>query len=81
MSAVIDIEISSSGKPTIAVSRLRMKVLTASSPLATLVLSFISSSLSALILAPIDTARTFLWQADNCRQQTADESVQSRQEK
>ncbi|KAG0156128.1 hypothetical protein PDIDSM_3304 [Penicillium digitatum] len=35
-------------------------ILTASSPLATLVLSFVSSSISALILAPIDTARTFL---------------------
>ncbi|KAJ5796895.1 uncharacterized protein N7518_005435 [Penicillium psychrosexuale] len=35
-------------------------ILTASSPLATLVVSFISTSLSALILAPIDTARTFL---------------------
>lgn len=35
-------------------------ILTATSPLATLLLSFISSSLSAIILSPIDTARTFL---------------------
>lgn len=35
-------------------------ILTSTSPFATLVLSFISSSLSALILSPIDTARTFL---------------------
>ncbi|KAJ5345142.1 hypothetical protein N7452_003146 [Penicillium brevicompactum] len=41
-------------------SSMTADILTASSPLATLVLSFISSSLSALILAPIDTARTFL---------------------
>lgn len=35
-------------------------ILTAPSPLATLILSFISSSLSAILLSPIDTARTFL---------------------
>lgn len=35
-------------------------ILTATSPLATLALSFISSSLSAMVLSPIDTARTFL---------------------
>lgn len=35
-------------------------ILTATSPLATLGLSFISSSLSAIVLSPIDTARTFL---------------------
>ncbi|CAG8222331.1 unnamed protein product [Penicillium salamii] len=41
-------------------SSMAADILTASSPLTTLVLSFVSSSLSALILAPIDTARTFL---------------------
>ncbi|KAL2810203.1 hypothetical protein BJX63DRAFT_323776 [Aspergillus granulosus] len=35
-------------------------ILTSTSPIATLVLSFISSSLSAMLLAPIDTARTYL---------------------
>ncbi|PYH98402.1 mitochondrial fusion protein [Aspergillus ellipticus CBS 707.79] len=35
-------------------------ILTSSSPVATLILSFISSSLSAMLLSPIDTARTFL---------------------
>ncbi|PLN80078.1 putative mitochondrial fusion protein [Aspergillus taichungensis] len=35
-------------------------ILTSSSPVATLILSFISTSLSAIVLAPIDTARTFL---------------------
>lgn len=35
-------------------------ILHASSPLATLLISFVSSSLSAMILSPIDTARTFL---------------------
>ncbi|RDW93162.1 mitofusin complex protein UGO1 [Aspergillus mulundensis] len=35
-------------------------ILTSTSPMATLVLSFISSSLSALLLSPIDTARTYL---------------------
>ncbi|KAL3469574.1 hypothetical protein BJX99DRAFT_265037 [Aspergillus californicus] len=35
-------------------------ILTSTSPVATLVLSFISSSLSAMLLSPIDTARTFL---------------------
>ncbi|KAL4915615.1 mitochondrial carrier domain-containing protein [Aspergillus aurantiobrunneus] len=35
-------------------------ILTSTSPIATLVLSFISSSLSAILLSPIDTARTFL---------------------
>ncbi|PWY79588.1 mitochondrial carrier [Aspergillus heteromorphus CBS 117.55] len=35
-------------------------ILTSSSPAATLLLSFISSSLSAMLLSPIDTARTFL---------------------
>lgn len=35
-------------------------ILTAASPSTTLILSFISSSLSAIILSPIDTARTFL---------------------
>ncbi|KAL2825911.1 hypothetical protein BDW59DRAFT_68181 [Aspergillus cavernicola] len=35
-------------------------ILTSTSPIATLILSFISSSLSAMLLAPIDTARTFL---------------------
>ncbi|KAJ5241132.1 uncharacterized protein N7469_002723 [Penicillium citrinum] len=41
-------------------SSMAADILTASSPLATLLLSFISSSLSAMILSPIDTARTFL---------------------
>lgn len=41
-------------------SSMAADILTSSSPLATLVLSFVSSSLSALILAPIDTARTLL---------------------
>ncbi|OGE56903.1 hypothetical protein PENARI_c002G07825 [Penicillium arizonense] len=41
-------------------SSMTADILTASSPLVTLLLSFISSSLSAIILAPIDTARTFL---------------------
>lgn len=35
-------------------------ILTAASPSATLILSFVSSALSSIILAPIDTARTFL---------------------
>ncbi|KAL4958961.1 mitofusin complex protein UGO1 [Aspergillus stella-maris] len=35
-------------------------ILTSTSPIVTLVLSFISSSLSAVLLSPIDTARTFL---------------------
>ncbi|KAL4788456.1 hypothetical protein BJX76DRAFT_116343 [Aspergillus varians] len=35
-------------------------ILTSTSPIATLVLSFISSSISAILLSPIDTARTFL---------------------
>ncbi|KAL5332741.1 hypothetical protein BJX70DRAFT_406955 [Aspergillus crustosus] len=35
-------------------------ILTSTSPVATLILSFISSSLSAMLLSPIDTARTFL---------------------
>ncbi|KAL4886327.1 hypothetical protein BJY04DRAFT_100582 [Aspergillus karnatakaensis] len=35
-------------------------ILTSTSPVATLVLSFIASSLSAMLLSPIDTARTFL---------------------
>ncbi|KAJ0415870.1 hypothetical protein BJY00DRAFT_251383 [Aspergillus carlsbadensis] len=35
-------------------------ILTSTSPVATLILSFISSSLSAMLLAPIDTARTYL---------------------
>ncbi|EAW14712.1 mitofusin complex protein UGO1 [Aspergillus clavatus NRRL 1] len=41
-------------------SSMTADILTSTSPFATLVLSFISSSLSALILSPIDTARTFL---------------------
>ncbi|KAJ6022075.1 hypothetical protein N7540_007579 [Penicillium herquei] len=41
-------------------SSMTADILTAPSPLATLVLSFISSSLAAIILSPIDTARTFL---------------------
>lgn len=41
-------------------SSMAADILNASSPLATLLLSFISSSLSAMILSPIDTARTFL---------------------
>lgn len=41
-------------------SSLAADILTAPSPLATLILSFVSSSLSAMILSPIDTARTFL---------------------
>jgi mitochondrial fusion and transport protein UGO1 len=35
-------------------------ILTAASPSTTLILSFISSALSAVLLSPIDTARTFL---------------------
>ncbi|KAL2863500.1 mitofusin complex protein UGO1 [Aspergillus lucknowensis] len=35
-------------------------ILTSTSPVATLVLSFISTSLSAMLLSPIDTARTYL---------------------
>ncbi|KAL5047428.1 hypothetical protein BDW71DRAFT_43034 [Aspergillus fruticulosus] len=35
-------------------------ILTSTSPMATLMLSFISSSLSAMLLSPIDTARTYL---------------------
>ncbi|KAL4801585.1 hypothetical protein BDV18DRAFT_74213 [Aspergillus unguis] len=35
-------------------------ILTSTSPMITLILSFISSSLSAILLSPIDTARTFL---------------------
>ncbi|KAJ5665285.1 uncharacterized protein N7477_007733 [Penicillium maclennaniae] len=41
-------------------SSMTADILTASSPLVTLLLSFISSSVSALVLSPIDTARTFL---------------------
>lgn len=41
-------------------SSMTADILTAPSPLATLVLSFISSSLAAMLLSPIDTARTFL---------------------
>ncbi|KAJ5759857.1 hypothetical protein N7520_007013 [Penicillium odoratum] len=41
-------------------SSMTTEILTAPSPLVTLVLSFVSSSLSALILSPIDTARTLL---------------------
>jgi len=41
-------------------SSMTADILASTSPIATLVLSFISSSLSSLILAPIDTARTFL---------------------
>ncbi|KAJ5495220.1 hypothetical protein N7539_000336 [Penicillium diatomitis] len=41
-------------------SSMAADILTAPSPLATLILSFISSSLSAILLSPIDTARTFL---------------------
>lgn len=41
-------------------SSMTADILASASPVATLVLSFISSSLSALILSPIDTARTFL---------------------
>lgn len=41
-------------------SSMAADILTASSPLVTLLLSFISSSVSALVLSPIDTARTFL---------------------
>ncbi|KAL4974403.1 hypothetical protein BDW66DRAFT_140083 [Aspergillus desertorum] len=35
-------------------------ILTSTSPMVTLILSFISSSLSAMLLSPIDTARTYL---------------------
>lgn len=41
-------------------SSMAADILTASSPLVTLLLSFVSSSVSALVLSPIDTARTFL---------------------
>lgn len=41
-------------------SSMAADILTAPSPLATMVLSFISSSVSAMLLSPIDTARTFL---------------------
>ncbi|CAL5871353.1 uncharacterized protein PFLUO_LOCUS5603 [Penicillium psychrofluorescens] len=41
-------------------SSMAADILTAASPMATLILSFISSSLSAMLLSPIDTARTFL---------------------
>lgn len=41
-------------------SSMAADILTVPSPLATLILSFISSSFSAIILSPIDTARTFL---------------------
>ena len=41
-------------------SSMTADILTAASPVATLILSFISSSLSALVLSPIDTARTYL---------------------
>lgn len=41
-------------------SSMTADILTAASPFATLVLSFISSSLSAMLLSPIDTARTYL---------------------
>ncbi|KAK1141954.1 hypothetical protein N8T08_008277 [Aspergillus melleus] len=41
-------------------SSMTADILTSSSPVATLLLSFISTSLSAIILSPIDTARTFL---------------------
>ncbi|KAJ5908915.1 hypothetical protein N7495_001597 [Penicillium taxi] len=41
-------------------SSLTADILTAPSPFTTLILSFVSSSLSALILSPIDTARTLL---------------------
>lgn len=41
-------------------SSMTADVLTAASPFATLILSFISSSLSAILLSPIDTARTYL---------------------
>lgn len=41
-------------------SSLTADILTSTAPVATLILSFISSSLSAMLLSPIDTARTFL---------------------
>lgn len=41
-------------------SSMTADILTAASPFATLILSFISSSLSAIVLSPIDTARTYL---------------------
>ena len=41
-------------------SSMTADILTSASPVATLILSFVSSALSALILSPIDTARTFL---------------------
>ncbi|GJP93333.1 mitochondrial fusion protein [Aspergillus niger] len=41
-------------------SYLTADILTSTAPVATLILSFISSSLSAMLLSPIDTARTFL---------------------
>ncbi|KAF7115145.1 hypothetical protein CNMCM5793_001379 [Aspergillus hiratsukae] len=41
-------------------SSMTADILTSTSPFVTLVLSFISSSLSAMLLSPIDTARTFL---------------------
>ncbi|KAA8647589.1 hypothetical protein EYZ11_004951 [Aspergillus tanneri] len=41
-------------------SSMATDILMSTSPLATLLLSFISTSLSAILLSPIDTARTFL---------------------
>lgn len=41
-------------------SSMTADILASTSPMATMLLSFISSSLAALILSPIDTARTFL---------------------
>ncbi|OJJ48467.1 hypothetical protein ASPZODRAFT_130505 [Penicilliopsis zonata CBS 506.65] len=41
-------------------SSMTADILTVASPVATLILSFISTSLTAIILSPIDTARTFL---------------------
>ncbi|KAJ5689362.1 hypothetical protein N7462_003754 [Penicillium macrosclerotiorum] len=41
-------------------SSMAADILTAPSPVATLIISFISSSLSAMLLSPIDTARTYL---------------------
>ncbi|RAL01985.1 mitofusin complex protein UGO1 [Aspergillus ibericus CBS 121593] len=41
-------------------SSMSADILTSTSPVMTLILSFISSSLSAMLLSPIDTARTFL---------------------
>ncbi|GAD97359.1 hypothetical protein AOR_1_992134 [Paecilomyces variotii No. 5] len=49
------------GMPEEAIaSPMTADILTAASPITTLILSFISSALSSIILSPIDTARTYL---------------------